>query len=159
MKALHTAVQRGRCQSVLSLLSLYLSPAAWDTDRQREQARKLAKWHVNALEVFDKYRPSSRAVKCHQEIARILLNNAMQKPDDLNDELALFKGIFVAIEHLIVDCRATCRDWTRTMPWYHIDTITFALARDLIKRVPGCEDAGYALYEKACDVWDAYDKL
>ena len=63
---------------------------------------------------------------------------------------------FVAVAHLVIDCRIVCKEWTKNTPWRHLDAMVFSLLKEMIRRYSYSEEPGVAMYERFCEVWDRY---
>ena len=156
---LHTAVQRARCWTALSLFAPYASPDVWEP-RYKERIAKLSRWHREAFAGLGDRKVSSRAAHCMDDMMSVMTYGCklhsrrdikIVRPEDL-------MITFVAVAHLLIDCRIVCKKWTKTVPWRHLDAMAFSLLKEMIRRYPYSEEPGVAMYERFCDVWDRYVK-
>lgn len=155
----HPAVQRARCWTALSLFTPYVQPNVWEP-RYRDRIAKLSRWHMEALSGLGDRRVSARATHCMDDMMSVMSDGCklhsrrdikIVRPEDI-------MITFVAVVHLLIDCRIVCKEWTKTVPWRHIDAMTFSLLKEMIHRYPYSEEPGVAMYERFCEVWERYDK-
>ena len=156
---LHPAVQRARCWTALSLFAPFAQPDVWEPQYHR-RIEKLSRWHGEALSGLGDRRVSARATHCMEDMVSVITDGCaaysrrdikIVHPEDL-------RITFIAVAHLFIDCRIVCKKWTKTVPWRHLDAMTFSLLKEMIRRYPYSEEPGVAMYERFCVVWDRYVK-
>lgn len=156
---LHPAVQRARCWTALSLFGPYAQPEVWEP-QYRERIAKLSRWYKDAFTGLGDRKVSAKATHCMDDMMAVLSDNlSLHTRRDITIVRSedLMKT-FVAVAHLIVDVRITCKESARGRAWCFLDAMTFSLLRELIRRYPEAEESGFAMYERFCEVWDRYVK-
>ena len=156
---LHPAVQRARCWTALSLFGPYAHPDVWEP-QYRDRITKLSRWYKDALSGLGDRKVSAKAMHCMDDMMAVLSDNLslhtrrdikIVRPEDL-------MKTFVAVAHLIIDVRITCKEWASGRAWCFLDAMTFSLLRELVRRYPEAEEPGFSMYEDFCNVWDKYVK-